>query len=262
MIYLLFITLFMPLTASGFVEALRDRLFLGSAMLAEIKQECGKSEREQNYDALRDKLKTESVPLYITIADKLFSQSKEAQTATLWRQTAAALNNFLYAEMPFGALGSYAMWDAEDVQARLKALYAQNDVIAFNVSMTLLRVTYQQLDAKTKESHTWWHPVQNYRVFKNAHIELAVIIQHILAELLNLRLLIQRIAPDFAASPFKYLVPAIATATEQLQKKYDTLKHLDASPWERWYRDKRTDMLNAAILRCTSPMIPMGKAGH
>jgi hypothetical protein len=256
MIYLLFIMLCMPLTASGFAEALRERLFLGSAMLAEIKQECGKSKREQNYDVLRDKLKSESVPLYITIIDKLFSQSKEAQTATLWRQTAAALNNFLFTLIPFTAFGSAAVWDSNDVQARLKALYAQADVIAFNVSMTVVGSTYQQLDEKLKSSHSWW-PTQSYRIFKDAHIELAVIIQHILSELLTLRLLIQRIAPDFAASPFKYLVPAIGTITEQLQKKHDMLEHLDRSSWEHWYRTKRTDALHAAILRCAPPMIPM-----
>lgn len=258
MIYLLFALFLTPITVSGFTEHLRERLILGSAMLTTIKQECGKRRDEQNYDALRDKILAEPVPFYIKIADVLFSQSKEAQTATLWRETGTLLNEFLYTLMPFTAFGSAAVWHDPDIQARLKALYAQDDAIAFGVSMELLESMHQQLDAKLKQSHSWWYPVQSSRVFKDAHLELRVLLEHVLKELLDLRLLIQRIAPEFSASPFKYLVPKIDMVTEQLQKKYAIIKDIDVSPVKRWYSRLRAETFKAAFLRCMPPLMPMG----
>jgi len=258
MIYALLIAFFMQLTAFGFAE----RFILGSAMLAEIRRECGKNKRghsDEVYAVLRNKLLAEPLPFYISVADKLFSQSKEAQTATLWRETGAALNEFLYTLMPFGPLGAAAVWHDKDVQARLKQLYAQPEVTAFNVAMELFEERRKTLEAKLKQSHSWWYPVQNYRVFKDAHMELEVLLRHTLEELLYLGFLIQYIAPEFIASPFKYLVPAIDTVIAQLEKKYKIVEQIDTPPVERLYNRWRTNALKTAISRCVPPIIPMGR---
>lgn len=257
MIYLFFVLFLMPLTTLGFTERIRERLILGSAMLADIKRECGKRKDEQNYEPLRTKLLAEPMPFYVRFVDKFFSPSKEARIATLWRETGALLNEFLYTLMPFTAFGSAAVWKDPDLQARLKALYAPDAVAAFNRSMEHLERLHYDLDAKLKSPHAWW-PTQKYRIFKDADHELEVLIRHILEELLELRLLIQRLAPEFSASPFKYLVPKIEFVTAQLHKKHTLLEQLDLSVIERLYRDMRTDALHAVIMRCVPPIIPMG----
>lgn len=257
MVYIVLLSsLFTPLIASSFVERLSERFILGSTMLNAIKQECAKRKDEQSYDILRKQLAAEQVPFYIKFAD-LFSESKGARIATLWRESGALLNEFLFTLIPFTAAGAAAVWRDPDVYARLRVLYAPDAVTAFTLWMGHLERIEHDIHTKLEQSQHWWWPTMNYSAFKDEDNRLKELVEAALKELLDLRLMIQAIAPIYATSPFKYLVPAILKATEQLQHKLLRLKDIDI-PSAQWrYKEARTSALNQALLRCIPHIKPM-----
>jgi hypothetical protein len=255
MYVLLFLSLFSIASTiqCGITDRIYERFVLGTDVMQEVRKTC---EHKGDFDPLYEKIVREPLPITLRVIDSLFSESKESRLATMWRTTGEHLKEVFYAPIYYRT-EAFAIWNNPHVQERLQVLYGDN-AHHFNEAMRTLESLHNDITAKVSLPRSWW-PVYRYQTFKDSDLELKVILQHTLDTLVQMRLLINTLNHDLQQSPFALFVPRLLDAIQQLGNNYMRLEQIEWSLIKHRYYVWRTELLTKAILRCTPPLIPLGK---